>query len=140
MLGIVIVAHNFLADSMKSVVEHVVGKLPDVLCVNVLPEDDIEQKRAEISEKITQADKGKGVVLLTDMFGGTPSNLAISLMREGKIEVISGMNVPMLVKLVRLRRKKLAEAVQKATDSGRHYIMVASNFLEKKNDESNKNS
>lgn len=140
MLGIVIVAHNFLSEAIKSVAEHVVGPLPDVLCVNVLPDDDIEQKRAEIDKKIKQADKGKGVVLLTDMFGGTPSNLAISLMQEGKVEVVSGMNVPLLVKLIRERKKTLSEAVKIAAESGQHYIMVASDFLEKKNDKELKKS
>ena len=132
MLGIILVAHNHLAEAIKSVAEHVAGPLPDILCVNVAPDDDIEQKRAEIAKKITQANKGKGVVLLTDMFGGTPSNLAISLMEEDKVEVISGMNLPMLVKLVRMRKKTLSEAVKISADSGQHYIMVASDFLRKK--------
>ena len=134
MLGIVLVAHNQLAESMKSVAEHVVGPLDDVLCVSVFPEDDIDQKRREISTKIQQSNRGKGVVLLTDMFGGTPSNLAISLMQEGKGEVISGMNIPMLVKLIRERKKSLKEAVKLSAESGEHYIVVASEFLEKKND------
>ena len=138
MLGIVLVAHNDLAESMKSVAEHVVGPLNDVACVSVGPKDDIEEKRQEIAQKIQQVDKGKGVVLLTDMFGGTPSNLAISLMQEGKIEVISGMNIPMIVKLVRMRRKKLMDAVQESAQSGQHYIMVASQFLGKKNDSKSK--
>ena len=138
MLGIVLVGHNDLAESMKSVAEHVVGPLNDVVCVSVEPKDDIEEKRQEIAQKIQQVDKGKGVVLLTDMFGGTPSNLAISLMQEGKIEVISGMNIPMIVKLVRMRRKKLMDAVQESAQSGQHYIMVASQFLGKKNDSKSK--
>ena len=138
MLGIVLVAHNDLAESMKSVAEHVVGPLNDVACVSVGPKDDIEEKRQEIAQKIQQVDKGKGVVLLTDMFGGTPSNLAISLMQEGKVEVISGMNIPMIVKLVRMRRKKLMDAVQESAQSGQHYIMVASQFLGKKNDSKSK--
>ena len=138
MLGIVLVGHNDLAESMKSVAEHVVGALPDVVCVSVLPTDDIEEKRQEIFQKIKQVDKGKGVVLLTDMFGGTPSNLAISLMQEGKVEVISGMNIPMIVKLVRMRKKKLMEAVIQSAESGQHYIMVASEFLGKKNDDKSK--
>ena len=140
MLGIVLVAHNDLAESMKSVAEHVVGPLNDVACVSVGPKDDIEEKRQEIAQKIQQVDKGKGVVLLTDMFGGTPSNLAISLMQEGKIEVVSGMNIPMIVKLVRMRRKKLMDAVQESAQSGQHYIMVASQFLGKKNDSKSKKS
>jgi len=137
-LGIVLVGHNDLAESMKSVAEHVVGALPDVVCVSVLPTDDIEEKRQEIFQKIKQVDKGKGVVLLTDMFGGTPSNLAISLMQEGKVEVISGMNIPMIVKLVRMRKKKLMDAVIQSAESGQHYIMVASEFLGKKNDDKSK--
>ncbi len=138
MLGIVLVGHNDLAESMKSVAEHVVGALPDVVCVSVLPTDDIEEKRQEIFQKIKQVDKGKGVVLLTDMFGGTPSNLAISLMQEGKVEVISGMNIPMIVKLVRMRKKKLMDAVIQSAESGQHYIMFASEFLGKKNDDKSK--
>ena len=138
MLGIILVGHNQLAEAMKSVAEHVVGPLPDVVCVSVLPTDDIEEKRQEIFQKIKQVDKGKGVVLLTDMFGGTPSNLAISLMQEGQVEVISGMNIPMIVKLVRMRKKKLMDAVIQSAESGQHYIMVASEFLGKKNDDKSK--
>lgn len=137
MLGIILVAHNDLAESIKSVAEHVSGPLPDLLCVSVKPNDDIEEKRNEIAQKIQLADKGKGVVLLTDMFGGTPSNLAISLMQEGKVEVISGVNVPMLVKLIRMRKKSLSEAIDLSAESGRHYIMVASQFWGKKNDSKN---
>lgn len=132
MLGIVLVAHNDFAISIKRVAEHVVGPLPDVECISVFPEDDIELKRQEIQKAIHKVMKKEGVVLLTDMFGGTPSNLAISLMEEGKVEVISGMNLPMLVKLLRMRKKNIAEAVQTASESGKHYIMVASDLLEKR--------
>ena len=132
MLGIVLVAHNDLAEAMKKVAEHVVGPLPDVMCISVLPEDDIDLKRKEIQKVIRKVNKRAGVVILTDMFGGTPSNLAISLMEEGKIEVISGMNLPMLVKLLRMRKKPLKEAVKAAAESGEHYIMIASDLLEKK--------
>ena len=132
MLGIVLVAHNDFAKSIKQVAEHVVGPLPEVLCFSVFPEDDVDLKRKEIQAAIKKVDKKSGVVLLTDMFGGTPSNLAISLMKEGKVEVISGMNLPMLIKLLRMRKKPLLEAVQSAAESGRHYIMVASDLLEKK--------
>ena len=132
MLGIVLVAHNDLAESMKRVAEHVVGPLPDIACISVLPEDDIDLKRQEIQKAIRKVKRKEGVVLLTDMFGGTPSNLAISLMKEGKIEVVSGMNLPMLVKLCRMRKESLGEAVKMAAESGRHYIMIASDLLEKK--------
>ena len=132
MLGIVLVAHNDLARSIKQVAEHVVGPLPDVECISVFPEDDVELKRQEIQKAIHKVMGKEGVVLLTDMFGGTPSNLAISLMEEGKVEVISGVNLPMLVKLLRTRKKDIEEAVRAAKESGRHYIMVASDLLEKK--------
>ena len=132
MLGIVLVAHNDFAESIKQVAEHVVGPLSDVVCVSVFPEDDIDLKRKEIQKAIRKVKQKEGVVLLTDMFGGTPSNLAISLMEEGKIEVVSGMNVPMLVKLLRMRKKPLEEAVQSSAESGRHYIMVASDLLERR--------
>ena len=132
MLGIVLVAHNNLAESIRQVAEHVVGSLPDVKCISVFPEDDIDLKRKEIQAAIRKVKTKEGVVLLTDMFGGTPSNLAISLMEEGKIEVVSGMNLPMLVKLLRMRKKSLKEAVETAVESGRHYIMIASDLLEKK--------
>ena len=132
MLGIILVGHNDLADSMKRVAEHVVGPLPDLVCISVLPEDDIDKKRTEIQKAIRKVKKKEGVVLLTDMFGGTPSNLAISLMEEGKIEVISGMNLPMLIKLIRMRKKPLGEAVRAAAESGSHYIMIASDLLEKR--------
>ena len=132
MLGIILVGHNDLADSMKRVAEHVVGPLPDLVCISVLPEDDIDKKRMEIQKAIRKVKKKEGVVLLTDMFGGTPSNLAISVMEEGKIEVISGMNLPMLIKLIRMRKKPLGEAVRAAAESGSHYIMIASDLLEKR--------
>lgn len=132
MLGIVLVAHNDFAESIKQVAEHVVGPLKDVECISVLPKDDIELKRKEIQKAIKKVNKKDGVVLLTDMFGGTPSNLAVSLMEEKKVEVISGMNLPMLVKLLRMRKKLLSEAVEAAAEAGQHYIVVASDLLEKR--------
>jgi len=132
MLGVILVAHDDFAASIKRVAEYIVGPLPDVVCISVLPEDDIDLKRQEIQKAIRKVGKKSGIVLLTDMFGGTPSNLAISLMEEGKIEVISGMNLPMLVKLLRMRKKSLNEVVKASAESGRHYIMVASDLLEKK--------
>ena len=132
MLGIVLVAHNDLAEAIKRVAEHVVGPLPEVECIAVLPEDDIDLKRKEIQKAIRKVNKRKGVVLLTDIFGGTPSNLATSLMEKGKIEVLSGLNLPMFVKLLRMRKKSLSEAVRAAEESGKNYIVIASDLLEKK--------
>ena len=129
MIGIVLVTHGRLAYEMLNVAQHVVGPQKGVECVGINPDDDMELKRHEILEKTAAVDTGDGVIVITDMFGGTPSNLAISLMEEGKVEVISGVNLPMLVKLVRMRKKSLSDAVMAAAESGQHYIMVASKFL-----------
>ena len=122
MLGIVLVAHSPLADTMKQVVEHIVGDLPDLCVVDVKPEDDAEQKRQEIADKVIQANEGEGVIVVTDIYGGVPSNLALSL-KADQVRVMSGMNVPMLVKLVRMRDKGLDEAVKAAQDIGVEFIL-----------------
>lgn len=129
MIGIVLVAHGNLAKEMLSVVQHVVGVQEGVEYVCIETTDDMEQKRHEILEKTSLVDTGDGVVVATDMFGGTPSNLAISIMEERNIEVISGMNIPLLVKLMRERTETLAEAVIAAQEAGRKYINVASHLL-----------
>lgn len=129
MIGIVLVAHCNLAQEMLAVVEHVVGPQEGIECVGIKVTDDMEQKRHEILEKTSLADKGDGVIVVTDMFGGTPSNLAISIMEERNIEVISGMNVPLLVKLVRERNETIADAVVSAQEAGRKYINIASHLL-----------
>lgn len=129
MIGIVLVAHENLAFEMRRVVEHVVGPLNKVECVGIKVTDDTEQKRLEILEKTSLVDTGDGVIVVTDMFGGTPSNLAISIMEERNIEIISGMNIPLLVKLMRERDETLDAAVAAAQDAGRRYINVASQLL-----------
>ena len=129
MIGIVLVAHCNLAQEMLKVVEHVVGKQDGIECVGIQITDDMEKKRHEILEKTSAADKGDGGIVVTDMFGGTPSNLAISIMEERNIEVISGMNIPLLVKLVRERNETLSEAVVDAQEAGRKYINIASHLL-----------
>lgn len=129
MIGIVLVGHNELPRAMLTVVKHVVGNTDGMDCVCIDMSDDMEEKRHEILEKTISVDTGDGVVVITDMFGGTPSNLAISLMEERNIEVISGMNVPMLVKLAEERGEPLRTAVQKAQEAGRKYINIASNLL-----------
>ena len=112
--------------------EHVVGSQQDMVAIPIGPEDDVEQRRNEIIAKIAQVDKGKGVAILTDMFGGTPSNLAISVMTPEKVEVIAGVNVPMLIKLISVRNSMtLLNAVMTAQEAGRKYINVASNLLKK---------
>ncbi len=129
MIGIVLVSHGNLAKEMRRVAEHVVGPQDGVECVCIEVNDDMEQKRHEILEKTSDVDTGDGVVVVTDMFGGTPSNLAISILEERNIEVISGMNVPLLVKLMRERSETIADAVVAAQEAGRRYINIASHLL-----------
>jgi PTS system mannose-specific IIA component len=130
MIGVVLVTHGRLADELKAATEHVVGPQAAFLTVCIGPQDDMEVRREEILSAIKTVDAGSGVILLTDMFGGTPSNLAISAMDSGRIEVIAGVNLPMLIKLASVRATaKLLEAVDKAQEAGRKYIRVASKEL-----------
>jgi mannose PTS system EIIA component len=130
MIGMVLVTHGRLAVEFIAALEHVVGPQRNVAAVCIGPEDDMEQRRREIIDQVVRVDDGSGVVVLTDMFGGTPSNLAISIMGRAKIEVIAGMNLPMLIKLASVRTtEKLADAVVSAREAGRKYINVASQLL-----------
>jgi PTS system mannose-specific IIA component len=130
MIGMVLVTHGRLAAEFIAALEHVVGPQVNVAAVCIGPEDDMEQRRQEILRSVAEVDTGEGVVLLTDMFGGTPSNLAISVMDRGKVEVIAGVNLPMLIKLASLRQtERLADAVRGAQEAGRKYINVASQLL-----------
>jgi mannose PTS system EIIA component len=130
MIGMVLVTHGRLAAEFIAALEHVVGPQRNIVAVCIGPEDDMERRRQDILRAIAEVDAGKGVVLLTDMFGGTPSNLAISVMDKAKIEVIAGVNLPMLIKLAGLRETEtLAAAVRGAQEAGRKYINVASQLL-----------
>jgi PTS system mannose-specific IIA component len=130
MIGMVLVTHGRLAVELRSAMEHVVGAQRFVGTVCIGPEDDMDNRRAEIEACIKQCDTGDGVVLLTDMFGGTPSNLAISMMEQQNVEVIAGVNLPMLVKLAKVRGSQpLADAVNCAEEAGRKYIAAASHVL-----------
>ena len=130
MIGLVLVTHGRLAEELRSAMEHVVGSQRNVCTVCIGPDDDMERRRSEIHRCIDQVDTGDGVVLLTDMFGGTPSNLAISQMDRRNVEVISGVNLPMLVKLAKVRsHQPLADAVDCAQNAGRKYIAAASHVL-----------
>ena len=132
MIGIVLVTHGRLADELRSALEHVVGAQNQIEAIAIGPDDDIAQRREQIIQSVQQVDSGEGVVVLTDMFGGTPSNLAISVMERGRIEVLAGVNLPMLVKLASIRRDAVLDtAVQAAQDAGRKYINVASRLLSK---------
>lgn len=129
MIGVVLVTHGRLAEEFRQAVEHVVGPQEQFRTVSIGPEDDMEQRRREIVEAVAQTDTGQGVIVLTDMFGGTPSNLAISVMEPGRIEVIAGMNLPMLIKLSSARRCEMEQALNEAQNAGRKYINVASQVL-----------
>lgn len=126
----VLVTHGRLAEEFIAATEHVVGAQENVRAISIGPDDDMEQRRKDIMEAVSAVNDGKGVVLLTDMFGGTPSNLAISMMDQGEVEVIAGMNLPMLIKLATVREKSsLKEAAAIAQEAGRKYINVASQVL-----------
>lgn len=130
MIGVVIVTHGRLADEFRAAVEHIVGRQEALATTSIGPDDDIEQRRNDMLAAVAEVDRGDGVIILTDMFGGTPCNLAISVMEAGKVEVIAGLNLPMLVKLVRVRGEaSLADAVRIAADAGRKYVSVASQVL-----------
>ena len=130
MIGLVLVTHGGLAVELISAMEHVVGPQENTAAVCIGPEDDMERRRADIEKAVGSVETGKGVIILTDMFGGTPSNLAISIMEAQSIEVIAGVNLPMLVKLASIRGKlDLQSAIAEAQEAGRKYINVASQLL-----------
>ncbi|MFQ5954420.1 MAG: PTS sugar transporter subunit IIA [Kiloniellales bacterium] len=130
MIGMVLVTHGRLAEELVAALEHVVGPQSAVASVCIGPDDDMEQRRQDILEGIASVDDGSGVVLLTDMFGGTPSNLAISVLEKANVEVIAGVNLPLLIKLASVRKtESLADAVASAQEAGRKYINVASGLL-----------
>lgn len=130
MIGLVLVTHGRLAEEFKAALEHVVGPQDQVATICIGPDDDMEQRRQDILRSVESVNTDSGVVLLTDMFGGTPSNLAISCMVRGSVEVVAGVNLPMLIKLASVRNEKsLAEAVEEARSAGQKYISVASQVL-----------
>lgn len=130
MIGLVLVTHGRLAEEFVVAMEHVVGKQDRIATICIGPEDDMEGRRADIAKAIGDVDTGRGVIVLTDLFGGTPSNLAISLMEAGKVEVIAGINLPMLIRLGGARKTmKVTEAVAAAREAGKKYITVASEVL-----------
>lgn len=130
MIGMVLVTHGRLAAEFVAALEHVVGPQKNIRAICIGPDDDMEQRRQEILDDVAEVDEGQGVVLVTDMFGGTPSNLAISVMEKSNVEVIAGLNLPMLIKLAELRQDaSLDDTVAGAQEAGRKYINVASRLL-----------
>ncbi len=130
MIGLVLVTHGKLASEFVTAMEHVVGPQQAIAAICIGPEDDMEARRGDIATAVKAVDDGSGVILLTDLFGGTPSNLAISLMEPGRVEVIAGINLPMLIRLEGARKMmKVTQAVAAAREAGRKYISVASEVL-----------
>ena len=130
MIGIVIVTHGNLAQEFKLALEHIVGPQDNMVAINIAADDDMEIRGKEIAKTVKKVETGNGVIILTDLFGGTPSNIAISMMQDDKVEVIAGINLPMLVKLAGLRETKtILEAAELAQEAGRKYIHVASKVL-----------
>lgn len=133
MIGLVLVTHGKLAEEFRHALEHVVGPQRQLETVAIGPEDDMDQRRQDILDAVIRADEGNGVIILTDMFGGTPSNLAISVMSAGRIEVIAGVNLPMLIKLAGIRgENNMQKALTDSSEAGRKYINVASSVLSSK--------
>lgn len=130
MIGLVLVTHGKLAEEFRLALEHVVGRQQFIETICIGPDDDMDQRRQDIVDAVARADTGNGVIILTDMFGGTPSNLSISVMNAGKVEVIAGMNLPMLIKLAGIRGENdMEKALLEASEAGRKYINVASRVL-----------
>lgn len=130
MIGLVIVTHGQLAIELRRATEHVVGPQDSMETICIGPDDDMEKRRSDIRAAVERVDNRAGVILLTDMFGGTPSNLAISMLRDGKVEVLAGVNLPMLIKLAEARETStLEEASLKAKEAGQRYIAIASKIL-----------
>ncbi len=130
MIGVVLVSHSTLSAAFKNAVEHVVGAQSQFVGICIEADDDMEQRRNDIIAAVAAADSGEGVVVVTDMFGGTPSNLAISLMRPGKVEILAGMNLPMLIKLAKARETQtMQQVLLLSAEAGRKYINIASQVL-----------
>jgi PTS system mannose-specific IIA component len=130
MIGIVLVTHGHLATEFRAALEHVCGPQSQLATISIGPDDDMELRRKDIIAAIEEVESGAGVVILTDMFGGTPSNLAISVMNGANVEVVAGVNLPMLIKLASVRAEaSLEQAVTQAAEAGRKYIYIASKIL-----------
>lgn len=130
MIGLILVTHGNLAEEFVHAMEHVVGSQDAIATICIGPSDDMEKRRSEIADAIARVNSGEGVIVLTDLFGGTPSNLAISLMEAGRVEVIAGINLPMLIRLAKARAcMSVRDAAKAARDAGRNYITIASEYL-----------
>ena len=128
-----IITHGNLALELKSAMEHMIGDQNDIEIFSITPEDDIDIQKNKIEKKLKELNQGKGVIILTDVFGGTPSNLALNFLEPGIIEIMSGVNLPMLIKICQLRDKNILEVIQEGKNAAQKYISIASEILSKSN-------
>ena len=133
MIGLMIITHGNLALELRSAMEHMIGDQNDIEILSVTPEDDIDIQKNNIEKKLKELNQGKGVIILTDVFGGTPSNLALNFLEPGIIEIMSGVNLPMLIKICQLRDKNILEVIQEGKNAAQKYISIASEILSKSN-------
>ena len=133
MIGLMIITHGNLALELKSAMEHMIGDQNDIEIFSITPEDDIDIQKHNIEKKLKELNQGKGVIILTDVFGGTPSNLALNFLDPGIIEIMSGVNLPMLIKICQLRDKNILEVIQEGKNAAQKYISIASEILSKSN-------
>ena len=133
MIGLMIITHGNLALELKSAMEHMIGDQNDIEILSITPEDDIDIQKNNIEKKLKELNQGKGVIILTDVFGGTPSNLALNFLDPGIIEIMSGVNLPMLIKICQLRDKNILEVIQEGKNAAQKYISIASEILAKSN-------
>lgn len=133
MIGLMIITHGNLALELRSAMEHMIGDQNDIEIFSITPEDDIDIQKNNIEKKLKELNQGKGVIILTDVFGGTPSNLALNFLDPGVVEIMSGVNLPMLIKICQLRDKNILEVIQEGKNAAQKYISIASEILSKSN-------
>ena len=133
MIGLMIITHGNLALELKSAMEHMIGDQNDIEIFSITPEDDIDIQKNNIEKKLKELNQGKGVIILTDVFGGTPSNLALNFLDPGVVEIMSGVNLPMLIKICQLRDKDILEVIQEGKIAAQKYISIASEILSENN-------
>ena len=133
MIGLMIITHGNLALELRSAMEHMIGDQNDIEIFSITPEDDIDIQKNNIEKKLKELNQGKGVIILTDVFGGTPSNLALNFLEPGVVEIISGVNLPMLIKICQLRDKDILEVIQEGKNAAQKYISIASEILSENN-------
>ena len=133
MIGLMIITHGNLALELKSAMEHMIGDQNDIEIFSITPEDDIDIQKNNIEKKLKELNQGKGVIILTDVFGGTPSNLALNFLEPGVVEIMSGVNLPMLIKICQLRDKDILEVIQEGKIAAQKYISIASEILSENN-------